>query len=117
MPSGVCNVLSSFALRASLLILSVNTVCNSLLNLRSVHSYVLLFSKFFCSRQISFLVLITHVFVFLLRYPPSLRQLYILGLRVTMVYSIHVHISYILEASSKRPNDFSFIGRKPNEIF
>ena len=34
-----------------------------------------------------------------------------------MPYSIHGHISYILEARSKRPNDFSLIGRKPNEIF
>ena len=33
-----------------------------------------------------------------------------------MAYSIHGHISYILEANSKRPNDFS-MGRKPNEIF
>ena len=33
-----------------------------------------------------------------------------------MAYSIHGHISYILEANSKRPNDFSLIGRKPNEI-
>ena len=31
--------------------------------------------------------------------------------------SIHGHISCILEANSKSPNDFSFIGRKPNEIF
>ena len=29
-----------------------------------------------------------------------------------MAYSIHGHISYILEANSKRPNDFSLIGRK-----
>ena len=34
----------------------------------------------------------------------------------TMAYSIHVHVSYIWEASSKRPRDFSFIGRKLNEI-
>ena len=33
-----------------------------------------------------------------------------------MAYSIHGHISYILEASSKRPNDFSLTGKKPNEI-
>ena len=33
-----------------------------------------------------------------------------------MAYLIHGHISYILEASSKRPNDFSLMGRKPNEI-
>ena len=33
-----------------------------------------------------------------------------------MAYSIHGHISYILEASSKRPDDFSFIESKPNEI-
>ena len=26
------------------------------------------------------------------------------------------HISYILEPSSKRPNDFSLIRRKPNKI-
>ena len=26
------------------------------------------------------------------------------------------HISYILEPNSKRPNDFSLIRRKPNEI-
>ena len=34
-----------------------------------------------------------------------------------MAYSIHGHISYILEASSKMPNDFSLIGRQPNEIW
>ena len=33
-----------------------------------------------------------------------------------MAYSIHDHISYILEASSKRPNDFSLIRRTSNEI-
>ena len=33
-----------------------------------------------------------------------------------MAYSICGHISYILDASSKRPNDFSLIGRNPNEI-
>ena len=33
-----------------------------------------------------------------------------------MAYSIHGHISYILEANYKRPNDFSSIGKKPNEI-
>ena len=33
-----------------------------------------------------------------------------------MAYSIHSHTSYILEANSKRPNKFSLIGRKPNEI-
>ena len=32
-----------------------------------------------------------------------------------MGYSMHGHISYILEARSKSPNDFSLIGRKPNE--
>ena len=30
-----------------------------------------------------------------------------------MAYSIHGHISYILEAISKRPSDFSLIGKKP----
>ena len=33
-----------------------------------------------------------------------------------MAYSMHSHISYILETNSKRPDDFSLIGRKPNEI-
>ena len=33
-----------------------------------------------------------------------------------MAYSMHGHISYILEANSKGPNDFSLIGRKPSEI-
>ena len=33
-----------------------------------------------------------------------------------MVYSMHGHISYILDASSKRPNDFSLIGSNPNKI-
>ena len=33
-----------------------------------------------------------------------------------MAYSIHGHISYILEANSVRPNDFSLIGREQNEI-
>ena len=33
-----------------------------------------------------------------------------------MAYSIHDHISFILEANPKRPNDFSLIGGKPNEI-
>ena len=33
-----------------------------------------------------------------------------------MAYGIHGHISYILEASSEGPNDFSLIERKPNEI-
>ena len=33
-----------------------------------------------------------------------------------MAYSINGDISYILEANSKRPNDFSLIGKKPNEI-
>ena len=33
-----------------------------------------------------------------------------------MAYSIHSHIFYILEASSKRPHYFSLIGRKPNKI-
>ena len=33
-----------------------------------------------------------------------------------MAYSIRGHISYILEASSKRPNDFSLMESKPNEI-
>ena len=28
---------------------------------------------------------------------------------------MHGHISYILEASPKSPNDFSLIGSKPNE--
>ena len=32
-----------------------------------------------------------------------------------MAYSMHGHISYILEANSKRPKDFSLTGRKPNE--
>ena len=32
---------------------------------------------------------------------------------VTMTFSIHGHISYILEASSKGSNDLSLIGRKP----
>ena len=32
-----------------------------------------------------------------------------------MAYSICGHISYILEANSKRPNYFSVIGRKPSE--
>ena len=33
-----------------------------------------------------------------------------------MAYAIHSHISYILEVNSERSNDFSLIGRKPNEI-
>ena len=33
-----------------------------------------------------------------------------------MVYSMHGHSFYILEASSKRPINFSLIGGKPNEI-
>ena len=33
-----------------------------------------------------------------------------------MAYSKHGHISFILEANFKRPNDFSSIGGKPNEI-
>ena len=33
-----------------------------------------------------------------------------------MAYSIHCHISYIFEANSNRPNDFSLIGGKSNEI-
>ena len=33
-----------------------------------------------------------------------------------IAYSIHGHISYILEANSNRPNGFSLIGREPNEI-
>ena len=33
-----------------------------------------------------------------------------------MSYLIHSHISYILEANSNRPNDFSLVGRKPNKI-
>ena len=33
-----------------------------------------------------------------------------------MAYSIYGHISYIFEPNSKRPNDFSLRGRKPNEI-
>ena len=33
-----------------------------------------------------------------------------------MAYSMHGHISYILETNSKRPGDFFLIGRKPNEI-
>ena len=33
-----------------------------------------------------------------------------------MAYSIHGHISYFLEASSKRPNDFYLIRRKANGI-
>ena len=33
-----------------------------------------------------------------------------------MAYLIHGHISYILEANSKRASDFPLIGRKPNEI-
>ena len=33
-----------------------------------------------------------------------------------MAYSIQGHISYILEVNSKRPNDFPFIGRKPNDF-
>ena len=33
-----------------------------------------------------------------------------------MAYSIHGHISYILEANYKRPSDLSLIGRKPSEI-
>ena len=32
-----------------------------------------------------------------------------------MAYSMHGHISYILEPNSKRFDDFSLIGRKPNE--
>ena len=34
-----------------------------------------------------------------------------------MAYSMHDHISYILDANSKRPRDFSLIGRKPNDIW
>ena len=34
-----------------------------------------------------------------------------------MAYLIHGHISYILEANSKRASDFPLIGRKPNEIW
>ena len=33
-----------------------------------------------------------------------------------MAYSIHCHISYIFEANSNRPNDFSLIGGKSIEI-
>ena len=33
-----------------------------------------------------------------------------------MAFSIHGHIFCILEASSKKLNDFSMIGRKPNGI-
>ena len=33
-----------------------------------------------------------------------------------MTYLIHGHISYILEANSKRPNDFSLEERKPNDF-
>ena len=33
-----------------------------------------------------------------------------------VAYSIRGHMSYILETSSKRPNDFSLIGRKPDQI-
>ena len=44
----------------------------------------------------------------------------ILGLdglvRETMAHSIYGHISYILKANSERSNNFSLIGRKPNEI-
>ena len=35
---------------------------------------------------------------------------------IFMAYSIHCHISYIFEANSNRPNDFSLIEGKPNEI-
>ena len=38
------------------------------------------------------------------------------SVRHNMAYSIHGHISYILEASSKRPNNFSLMVRKLNEI-
>ena len=34
-----------------------------------------------------------------------------------MAYSIHAHITTILEVNSKRPTDFSLKGRKPNDIF
>ena len=40
--------------------------------------------------------------------------LYYVTLDIT--YSMYGHISYILEPNSKRPNDFSLIRRKPNEI-
>ena len=35
----------------------------------------------------------------------------------SMAYSIHGHISYTLEANSKRPNGFSLTGKKPNGIY
>ena len=34
----------------------------------------------------------------------------------SMAYSVHGHISYILEINSKRTNGFSLIGRKPNDF-
>ena len=41
-------------------------------------------------------------------------NVHLLKMSLYMAYSIHSHISYILETNSKRPNGFSLIGRKPN---
>ena len=38
------------------------------------------------------------------------------NLVIDMAYPIHGHISLILEANTKRPNDFSLIGGKPSDI-
>ena len=35
----------------------------------------------------------------------------------SMTYSTHGHISYILEANSKRPKDFSLIGRNQMKFY
>ena len=45
-----------------------------------------------------------------------LLLLLILSINMDMTYLIHGHISYILEANSKRPNDFSLEERKPNDF-
>ena len=35
----------------------------------------------------------------------------------SIALSIHGHISYILQANCKRPNDLSLIAKKPNEFY
>ena len=80
----------------------------------------------FCSNLHFFsmhLIAVSYVSVdfFMLNYNQALHKKWSFPLRislanVSMAYSIYGHISYILETSSKTPNDFYLIGRKPIEI-
>ena len=84
----VCNLLSSFELNIFLLVLSLNTICTSFLNLWCVFSTTLFLSRHIQKSLNLILCFIIHFFLFLLlsARPSSVRYIYIFCFNVKNLF-------------------------------